>query len=88
MFLTPEEYIRVNRNNMSETCYNLIGGLIDKIAEFKEENQEVDKRVEILNEQIYFAQSLIEKLSNWSSDLPKKKQKEMEILVSNSNFEC
>ena len=48
---------------------------------------EAERRIERLEEQIYFAQDLIDCLTRFSETLPKTKQAAFKALLDNSSFE-
>lgn len=85
--LTLDEFIRLNPDAVQGPALKFIDEALEKIASLEALVKINDRALEIKDEQIYFAQELIDSIEKWSLGLSKKKQVELKILLENSSFE-
>lgn len=85
--LTLDEFIRLNPDAIQGPVLKLVDEALEKIESLEALVEINDRDHEIKDEQIYFAQELIDSIERWSFGLSKKKQAELKILLENSSFE-
>lgn len=85
--LTLDEFIRLNPDAVQGPVLKFIDEALEKIEVLEARVKMNDRDLEIKDEQIYFAQELIDSNERWSFGLSKKKQAELRSLLENSSFE-
>lgn len=84
-----EEWLHLGRSLTNEQVMKLLRSKDDELALLKEQSEAEDRRVELIEEQLYFAKELLEgiqdamKMNNRCSNL----KKHINRLIENSMFE-
>lgn len=85
--MTLGDFIRLNPDVIQGPVLKLIEEALEKIESLEELVKINARYLELKDEQLYFAQELIDSIERWSLGLSKKKQAELKILLENSSFE-
>ena len=86
--LTPAEVIRYAAiDGVPEPLLKLLERMNDEICELKIESAKAKRRIEIAEEQVYFARELVEAIDNWTKELPKTKQAAYKVIRDDTQFE-
>lgn len=84
--LTYEEFYRINQFSGTKEI-ELIGNLLDEKNSFELKQEKYNSRIEVLEEQIYFAQELIDSIKEFSKTLPKTERAALKSILENTSFE-
>ena len=75
--MTADEFVRFNQDSIPEVIQQYLQHQYDKIVELQEELQVNKKKREMLREQVYFGQDLVNSIDEFVRDnLSKRLQKE------------
>ena len=86
--MTADEFVRLNQDNIPEVIQQFLQQQQDMIAELKYDLQVSNKKREMFQEQVYFAQDLVESIDVFARDnLSKRLQKEYTKIRECTYFE-
>lgn len=84
--LTEEEFYRVHQFSIYHEI-EIIGKLLNERDNTKFEKVISNSKIERLEEQVFFAQELVESIKEFSKTLPKSKRSILSAILENSSFE-